>query len=337
VIVCDARGKLLLQNRAAEKIWGGSASARDVDDWSLYRAFHPDGRPYVASDWSMARCLESGAVIDAEEVHIERFDGTRGVVLGGAAPLIDARGRPMGAVSVFADVTPFKSLEALKDRWVAVASHELRNFLAVVKIRVDMAARASEKGQPIDLAELLPVLKQSVDELNALLGDMLDLSRAHAGTLPIHAEEIALDALVRRVAEPRFAGSARHTLKLSLEPVVAHADPLRCEQIVQNLVQNAVRYSPSGGEVHLRVQRDGDRARVEVMDAGVGFEPGAAERMFEPFVRLESPPGTEGMGVGLYLARELVQRMGGRISATSDGIGKGATFKFTLPLTPGGE
>jgi signal transduction histidine kinase len=258
------------------------------------------------------------------------------VVIGSAAPLLDTRGRTLGAIAVFSDVTTFKGLEALKDRWFAVASHEIRNFLAVVKIRVDMAVRAIEKGQPVDLTEMLPVLKQSVDELNALLGDMLDLSRAHAGTLPMHVEDVALDALVRRVAEPMIGSSSRHSLRLTLEPVTASADPLRCEQIVHNLVQNALRYSPSGGEVHLRLRRDDERAAIEVIDHGVGFEPGAAERLFEPFVRLETI-GAEGLGVGLFLARELVHRMGGRISAMSAGIGKGATFRFTLPITPKGE
>jgi PAS domain S-box-containing protein len=111
VIVADANGRLVLFNTAAERIWAGSASASRVADWSRYRAFHPDGRPYAGDDWSMARALRSGETVAAEEVEIERFDGTRGVILGSTAPIRRADGSIDGAITVFADVTQFKERE----------------------------------------------------------------------------------------------------------------------------------------------------------------------------------------------------------------------------------
>jgi PAS domain S-box-containing protein len=111
ILVCDAAGKMTLQNRAAERIWAGSATAESVEGWNQYRAFHADGRPYVASDWAMARCLSHGEGIDAHEVDILRFDGTRGVLLASCAPITEEGGRIAGAVSVFADVTRFKEME----------------------------------------------------------------------------------------------------------------------------------------------------------------------------------------------------------------------------------
>ncbi|WP_438007996.1 ATP-binding protein [Sorangium sp. So ce321] len=112
IIVSDAQGKLILQNRASERIWAGSSTAENVEGWGRYRAFHPDGRPFAAEDWSMARCLTRRETVPAEEVHFQRFDGTHGMMLGSCAPLLSPEGELLGAVSIFADITQFKQLEA---------------------------------------------------------------------------------------------------------------------------------------------------------------------------------------------------------------------------------
>ena len=122
ILVSDPQGKLTLQNRAAERIWAGSATADNVDGWGRYRAFHEDGRPYEPGDWAMARALTSGETVDAEEVHFQRFDGTHGVLLGSAAPVYGPDGAIAGAVSTFADITRFKQMERdlrLRDAWLA--------------------------------------------------------------------------------------------------------------------------------------------------------------------------------------------------------------------------
>ena len=108
IIVCDASGKLILQNRAAEQIWAGSATVEDVTGWGQYRAFHADGRPFAAADWSMARCLRSGETIPYEELRIQRFDGSRAMLLGSCAPIRDVGGTITGALSVFADITELR-------------------------------------------------------------------------------------------------------------------------------------------------------------------------------------------------------------------------------------
>jgi PAS domain S-box-containing protein len=111
ILVSDLKGKLTLQNKAAEKIWAGSASAEDIAGWSKYHAFHTDGRAYEGGDWAMAQALRHQEVVQPREVQIQRFDGTRGILLGGAAPIFAPDGQITGAVSVFADVTEFKRQE----------------------------------------------------------------------------------------------------------------------------------------------------------------------------------------------------------------------------------
>ncbi|MFO0576607.1 MAG: PAS domain S-box protein [Polyangia bacterium] len=129
IIVCDASGKLILQNPAAERIWAGSATAGSVAGWGQYRAFHPDGRPFQPDDWVMARSLAQGEVIEGNEHHIERFDGTRGWLLGSAAPLYGPDGRQLGAISIFADITHLKEAEAALRR----SEHRFRQILDSVQ------------------------------------------------------------------------------------------------------------------------------------------------------------------------------------------------------------
>src|SRR5580704_3315260 len=156
IIVSDEGGRLTLQNRAAERIWAGSATAENVDGWGRYRAFHADGRPYEAGDWSMARSLSSGEIVDAEEVRFQRFDGTHGVLLGSAAPVYGPGGRITGAVSTFADITRFKQLE--RDmRFIGDASAELAGLTLDYEGTLDRVVRLAVPRLAdwaiIDLAE----------------------------------------------------------------------------------------------------------------------------------------------------------------------------------------
>jgi len=333
ILVSDLHGKLLVQNRAAERIWAGSATANDVEGWGQYRAFHPDGRAYAPSDWSMARCLSQNQTVQAEEVHFQRFDGTHGMLLGSCAPIRGPDGDLLGAVSVFADMTKFKELERLKDRWVAMAGHEIRSPLHVLKARIAMASQAHQDGYPVDLPALLRILGHQVERLESLVDDMLDVSRAQAGTLAVQPVPAALTPLVTEAAESVVKPSPQHFLQLETEEVMAMLDEARTEQIVTNLLANAVRYSPDGGRITVQVKRLESEALVQVSDEGQGFEPSQAMKLFEPFFQVARAEGrTGGLGLGLYLCRELVHAMRGRIWARSEGRGMGATFAFTLPL-----
>lgn len=129
IIICDASGRLILQNPSSERIWAGSATAGSVAGWGQYKAFHPDGRPYEPEDWTMVRSLRHGVVLESIEYHIERFDGTRGWLLGSAAPLYAKDGQLLGAISIFADITHLKEAEAALRR----SEHRFRQILDSVQ------------------------------------------------------------------------------------------------------------------------------------------------------------------------------------------------------------
>lgn len=128
IFVFDAQGKLTLQNRAAERIWAGSATTEDIASWGQYRAFHPDGRPFEGGDWSVARCLHFREIITAEQVHFQRFDDTHGMLLGSCAPILSLNRDLLGAVAVFADISELKDLEVKLLRSEARLATTLRSI-----------------------------------------------------------------------------------------------------------------------------------------------------------------------------------------------------------------
>jgi len=145
VIVCDATGRITLLNRAAERIWGGSATVENKADWTRYRAFHPDGRPFAPDDWSLARVLATGEPVDPEEIEIERFDGLRAMIVASAAPILGGGHEVVGALGVFADVTGFKQREReLLDR-------ERRAGARLARLQA-LTAGLSEAITPADVA-----------------------------------------------------------------------------------------------------------------------------------------------------------------------------------------
>jgi PAS domain S-box-containing protein len=137
VIMSDPQGRLILQNEAAEQIWAGSATAENVREWSQYKAFHADGRPFEGHDWAMARCLESREVVGPEEFHIRRFDGTDGWLLGSAAPLVEDD-LLLGAVAVFADITELKRSEAANQRRAIEINDDVVQSVSAARMALDL-------------------------------------------------------------------------------------------------------------------------------------------------------------------------------------------------------
>ncbi|HEX2044038.1 MAG TPA: PAS domain-containing protein [Gaiellaceae bacterium] len=176
VIMCDAEGRLVLQNEAAERMWAGSATAETVEEWGQYRAFHPDGRPYEGSDWAMAACLETREPEEPHEYRIQRFDGTFGWLLGSAAPLFDDDGSLLGAVSVFADVSELKEREADNRRRALEINDDVVQSLSAARLSVELD-RTEEALAALEAA--LAAARKIVNDLLADAGADLVLGPGH--------------------------------------------------------------------------------------------------------------------------------------------------------------
>jgi len=220
-----------------------------------------------------------------------------------------------------------------RDEFLAMLGHELRNPLASIFNAVHLLDRAQPHSQDWRLAR--DVLERQSLHLKRLLDDLLDVGRAVSGKMSLELQPLELQSVVAAaLAMLATAGRTRERrIDFQGSSVWVRGDRTRLEQIVSNLVSNAVDYTPAGGLIELRVFLEGERARLVVRDYGVGLEPAVASRVFDLFYQgsqpLQQPRG--GLGIGLTLVRRIAELHGGRAEVTSDGPGKGATFTVTLP------
>ena len=226
-----------------------------------------------------------------------------------------------------------------KTRFLATLSHELRNPLAPIANGLALLDR--QHGEAA--AQTRAMMHRQMGHLRRMIDDLLDVSRIDRGKLDLHRDRIAVDAVVAAAIEtvkPSMDAKAqRLVVRYAPEPVFVNGDLVRLSQVLSNILHNASKFTPAGGAVEVTTAIEGAEAAIIVTDSGIGFEPADAQRVFEMFVQLDSARGhvTGGLGIGLTLARSLVEMHGGRIHATSSGAGRGARFTVYLPLAAPAE
>ncbi len=314
-------------------------------------------------DWAWER-VERNLRGEAEQFNarFRRRDGTELLVLACTSAVRGARGEIVGALGLFTDVTARRQGEAerarlmaqeraareeaeaavrARDEFLSIAAHELLTPVTALKGHTQMLQRAQARGpiEPERLARVLATLAEGCDRLTALMRDLLDVSRLRTGRMPLRPQPLDLVGFVRDAAALyRDQLQVAHALIVeesdAVCPVVVDRD--RLGQVLANLLSNAAKYSPDGGTIRVRVRPDGDGARLEVQDEGIGLPPGTAESIFQPFGRARNAAERQvpGMGLGLYISRQIVEQHGGRVWASSPGEGQGTTFFVWLPCQP---
>ena len=335
IIIADPAGRLVLFNPAAVRIWAGSAPASSIEEWSSYRAFHPDGTPYSPDDWQLARCLATGEPVGPEEINFQRFDGTEGTMLASSAPLRDQEGRMVGGVVVFADITRFKELERLRDEFVSVAAHELRTPLTSLLGYTQLLVRWLRSGDSASekLERTATNILRAGRRLETLVNQLLDISRLEHGRLTLAPAPMDLVELARQVIDDLEFRTADATFILDAPAAIyGEWDAGRLEQVLLNLLDNALKYGRRGAPVILRLSEDAEGATVGVENEGTGLDESVLSQLFDRYYRVpaHTESGTPGLGLGLYVAREIVTLHGGRIWAENRPEG-GVRVSFTLP------
>jgi PAS domain S-box-containing protein len=316
VCLLDVDGRVRLWNPAAVAITG--LFERDIVDKRLLE---------VVPAWERVQDPAPGASAHVVPVEIEgvehwlsvstaRFEG--------------------GTVHAFRDLTQERALEQLKSDFISTISHELRTPLAAIYGASMTLQRADLDSELVRKDELLQVISSEADRLARTINDVLWASRLESGTLQVRIESCDGGRLAEAVV---FAQRTHLPSNVRLELQIASglprvaADPDKVRQVLSNLVDNAVKYSPDGGEIRVVVESNGRYVRFAVRDSGLGIPPSEQERVFQKFYRLDPnlTRGVSGTGLGLYICRELVHRMDGRVSVNSD-EGRGSTFVVELPV-----
>ncbi|MGH7600477.1 MAG: sensor histidine kinase, partial [bacterium] len=251
--------------------------------------------------------------------------------------ITDERGQVHGVVTLLQDVTRFKKLDQMKSDFMATVSHEFRTPLTSLNMTIDILLQGLLGGVSAQQGELLATAKADCERLTKLVKELLNLSRLESGRYqmkkePVNMQELVDDALKHLRVPFRLKEIAFETAIDSTLPDFP-ADREQLSWVITNLVSNALRYTPAGGKVTINAGRENGVIQVSVADSGRGIPPEALEAIFDKFVQVrqstDSTPGS--VGLGLAIAKEVVEAHGGRIWVTSE-VGKGSTFVFTIPL-----
>lgn len=326
-----ARGVLTLHGRSP-RVFG--TGRRELPVERLLGTMHPD-------DWERLRAeflaAASGATRFESEFRLCTADAVRWMR---AAGMSDGDSRVVG---VLEDISRRKRVEEQlleadrqKDQFIATLGHELRNPLAPIRYATQLLTADCDAGR---IARARAVIERQAGTMARLLDQLLDLSRIAHDRIELERQPMDLRPLLRDAtddAQP-LADGAGQTLTLSMpdRPVTVDGDAMRLKQVVDNLVQNAIKFTAAGGRVEIALTADDSTAELRISDTGIGIAGDMLERVFEPLVQVDAGPASNvrgGLGIGLAVVRRLVGLHGGTVAASSPGPGRGATFTVRLPL-----
>jgi PAS domain S-box-containing protein len=320
VLVTDHRGRLLLANPAAQQIFGApivSGTGR-----SIQRLI--DQKPLLE--------LLQTSSSDKQSAEVSMPGGQTYLA---TASTVMAEGRPVGRVCILRDVTHFKELDTLKSEFVATVSHDLRSPLTLMRgyaTMLEMVGDLNEQQQGY-----VRKIIAGVENMSRLVNNLLDLGRIDLG-VGLQVETFPLLDILDRVIGPLQPQASQKEITLTSEtdpdlPILIEADQALLYQAVYNLVENAIKYTPQGGKVQVRLSSVKDNILFAVQDNGIGVDPEDIPRLFEKFYRgrQREARAQHGSGLGLAIVRSIAERHGGRVWIESQ-LGKGSTFYLQIPV-----
>jgi signal transduction histidine kinase len=267
------------------------------------------------------------------EGDLERANGTSLPVGITYAPLLSSEGTLLNTIATVRDITHFRELEEIKSTFVSVISHELKTPVALIKGYVATLRRDDASWNQEVVKDSLQVIEEEADRLAVMIENLLDATRLQAGGLKLNLTDLFLGALAHRIVERFRTQSDRHTFVVDFPDAYPSilGDEDRLTQVFSNLISNAIKYSPEGGEIRISGQERPDELVICVSDQGPGIAPGDLPYIFDRFYRAsDASRTTKGAGLGLYLTRALIEAHGGHIWVDSRYSG-GARVCFCLP------
>jgi len=351
----DADGRCTYINAVGAHLLGYEAA--ELVGGVLHDAIHPSGRFLAPAECSICQALKNSQALEIGEV-TRRTQAVLSHKCGRALPVsysvvpIGIDGAPQGAVMTFSDDSERRRLESelrqltaelaeaerRKTEFIATLAHELRNPLAPIRNALQVMRKVSDNAT--SMAQLRAMMERQLEQLVHLVNDLLDMARVSSGQMTLKKERVALQEIIGMAVEASapLTSATQNTLTLDvpIEPLYLEADATRLTQVFTNILNNAAQNSAAGSPISMHVEIVDAQVRIDIADAGVGIAREALNRIFDMFTRVgrDGKKAHAGLGIGLNLARRLVELHDGELIAESEGLGKGSNFQITLPLAP---
>lgn len=328
IITLDTEGNIEGWSKGAELSFGYKESEAVGNYGDII--FTREDREAHIPEMEMATAMREGIARD-ERWH-RRKDGSRFYMSGTMRPIYNPQ--LAGFVKVARDMTEQKLTEQQKDEFIGIASHELKTPVTTIKAYIELLQDTMDESASRESNSILHKLGAQVDRLTGLIQTLLDTTRIAEGRLMLQSESFNMNELVKQQAEEFAQLTVRHNIIVQPGQIPqVWADRERITQVLTNLISNAIKYSPSGGDIIITTEVENDSVKTGVRDAGIGMSPDTNSKVFERFYRagnaqVQTFPG---MGLGLYIAAEIVKRHNGTIWVESE-LNKGSVFYFTIPL-----
>jgi signal transduction histidine kinase len=350
VYIIDAKGLIHGFNQRACEFWGRVPKLYDHDNrfCGAFKLYTPDGTVLEHDKTPMSAAIDWGLSFKNVEVIIQRPDGTQITVMVNICPLKDENGTIIGAINSFQDISEIiqarkkieehqKELEQ-RDAFLSICSHELKTPLTILLTQAQLALKKISMNNELVLDRevvktMLEKNQQQFLKLNHLIDDMLDLRRIKSGKLTMHFEKIDLAELIKEIISNTFYGLDQALGKFvirSIEPLKGFFDRFRMEQVINNLLVNAIKY---GGEnfIEIEIGQKNEMAKIQIRDTGAGINQKDHFRIFEQYTQVGNEESVSGLGIGLFVTKEIVNAHQGIIYVESI-LGKGSNFILELPL-----
>lgn len=325
VIVEDKSGQIIMMNPAAERILGSMSEN------------------FLANPVRELPAIHAGGPSSADSSEVRRFEAGGKVVSAHEAPVVTKDGVELGKVMVFRDITREVEVDRLKDEFIENVSHELRTPLTSIKGYSELLTLTAQDKLDEQQRKSLSYISQRSSQLVAMIGELLDMTDIAAGTLGLDLAPTWLDELIlevmdswrERIEEKQLTAVTQ--LSDDLPQVLVDRD--RVKRVLNNLISNSYNYTMPGGKINVTTYTDGDKVRVNVEDTGVGISKSDQSRLFTRFFRAREVPHDDvrGAGLGLYMAKALIEAHGERIWLERSKPGEGSVFSFTLPIAENRE